>query len=285
MNRIELVENLSLLLDCILALPNFLSKYRLPISNSKRGEINILGTGPSLKESLKSINSQARKVDSFAMNDFAISELFLDAKPTYYILVDEAYWLSETYIQKKDHERRKMVFDNLLSKTDWKLELFIPSNVFKQKTLAFLEENHNIIIRPINLASLSLVDKGLYYKLLSLNIAASFNNVLAVAIYIAINLGYETINIYGAEHSWTKDIRVNDKNQVCTISRHFYEEEEKLVPWMTSDNKNMEMQTILLYLQRHFRAYKLLNKYALMHSVEIINRTPNSFIDAFKREL
>ena len=96
-----------------------------------------------------------------------------------------------------------MVFDNLLSKTDWKLELFIPSNVFKQKTLAFLEENHNIIIRPINLASLSLVDKGLYYKLLSLNIAASFNNVLAVAIYIAINLGYETINIYGAEHSWT----------------------------------------------------------------------------------
>ena len=40
------------------------------------------------------------------------------------------------------------------------------------------------------------------------------SNVSIGAIYSAILNGYKEINLLGLEHSWMKDIRVNDKNEV-----------------------------------------------------------------------
>ena len=37
-------------------------------------------------------------------------------------------------------------------------------------------------------------------------------------------MGFKTLNIYGADHSWSEDLRVDNNNRVCKISRHFYDE-------------------------------------------------------------
>ena len=285
MNKIRIIDNLSLDLDIMSAYIKYGNLKRLPYKKRNDGVVNILGTGPSLKNSLNTILKDDGIIPNVALNDFALSALFEQLRPRYYMFLDPAYFINSDSISDRDSGIRENVFNNIKEITNWEMTLIIPATVARSGWIEKNICNPLIDYLPVCFADLTLVDSNKFYKMLEKNRAAKFQNVLAAAIYVCINLGYDEIRLFGAEHSWTKDLRVNDQNQVCTVYKHFYEEEEILVPWMTSKNTPFTMDSIMNAFYKVFRAYSLLAKYAEMKSCKVINYTPDSFIDAFERKV
>ena len=112
-------------------------------------------------------------------------------------------------------------------------------------------------------------------------------NVVIPSIFIGINEGYKQIDLYGVDHSWTKEIRVNNNNQVCLINSHFFDNKTpELKPWHKGIGEPVyKMHEILRDLAWMFDGYYKLREYADNIGCRIINKTPDSFIDAFEREI
>lgn len=281
----KIYNTLNHLFDYLRVKKNNLRSIRFPYRKDYSGSIYVMGNGPSLKSSLANILSSNTSNYFFAVNDFAVSDAFERIKPNFYIMVDHCYWSKAEDTNSKDLELRTKVFSKLIENTDWEMKVFIPDYAYKQGSFSHLLKNPNLVLTPFNRYSIKAENSKFYYNNLKANNTAYFNNVLANAIYCSLNLGFDELYVLGAEHSWTKDIRVNELNQVCTIKEHFFEKNSELIPWQRSDGQIFTMTEVLSALSHHFQAYELLNQYANQLGAKIFNSTPGSFIDAFERRL
>ena len=75
----------------------------------------------------------------------------------------------------------------------------------------------------------------------------SVENVMVASLYIAIYLGYKTVELYGVEHSWTKSLYVNDHNQVCLHDDHFMIKKKFLIEF--SQNQMVAILKHMKYLK------------------------------------
>ncbi len=246
--------------------------------------INILGTGPSLKNCIVKLDPENSNNINFALNDFGATEYYVKLKPQFYVVADPAYWTVKEKCNGRDFELREKLFDNMNRLTTWKMKLFLPWKAYKESSITQRINNSNIIICPYNNTNFYPSYSDYYNFILKKNLGVvPVGNVLGAAIYLSINMGYRKISIYGAEHSWTKDLRVNEKNEVCTIKRHFFDNTEELIPWRKSNTEIFKMSEILRSLCQHFFGYEYLNWYAEKNGSKIINYTKDSFIDSFDR--
>jgi hypothetical protein len=109
-------------------------------------------------------------------------------------------------------------------------------------------------------------------------------NVLVPSIFNSINMGYKEIRIYGADHSWTESIRVDDENKVCLTDPHFYDKKKvNMRPWLKCSGEHYLMHEILRDLAWMFESYHVLRDYAEHCGCRIVNCTRNSYIDAFEK--
>ena len=108
-------------------------------------------------------------------------------------------------------------------------------------------------------------------------------NVLIPSIMLGIALGFSTIYVAGADHSWTRTLSVDDDNRVVSIQPHFYKEDEREEKRVRKDYMNYPLHMILQSFYVAFRSYFTIARYARHRSVKIFNITPGSFIDAFPR--
>lgn len=251
-------------------------------NNDIQRRVLILANGPSAKEYLSEIRPQDN-LDFFCLNDFACSPFFTVICPRFYILYDPCYWIERDKTNDYDVVMREKVIDSFLKNVSWDMTLFVPFEALKYDFPMRLQENSNIKLKPFNGSYLSMIDTKLFFYYLDKNYGTPFNNVLAAAIYLSINMGYKTIGMLGSDHSWTKDIRVNMNNEVCTVKRHFYDDNEELVPWKTSLGVQYSVSGILEDLRRTFYSYEVLSKYAKRHKTMVVNFSVNSFIDAFEK--
>jgi len=110
-------------------------------------------------------------------------------------------------------------------------------------------------------------------------------NVLNLCVLVEINMKYSEVNIIGADHSWTKDLIVNDSNIVCMSNYHFTDNDKlEPTPIPMVNGEYFKMHEILRAFAQMFEGYQILRKYAEYNNVKIFNRTPNSFIDAFEKK-
>ena len=111
-------------------------------------------------------------------------------------------------------------------------------------------------------------------------------NVVVASIFLGINMGYKTIRLYGVDHSWTRTLGVNTKNQVCAVDSHFYDNQPAHFTPYGKDpttKKIMTLDELLHAFARMFESYHKLRKYADSRRCRILNCTKDSFIDAFER--
>ena len=108
-------------------------------------------------------------------------------------------------------------------------------------------------------------------------------NVLIPSIMLAINSGYRRVYVAGADHSWTQTLWVDEDNRVVSIQPHFYQDNEEEKKRVATEYHNYPLHQILQSLYIAFRSYFDIADYAKSRNVEIINITPESFIDAFPR--
>ena len=113
-------------------------------------------------------------------------------------------------------------------------------------------------------------------------------NVLVAATFMAINMGYQQIELYGADHNWHEQLHVDDNNQVCIKQVHFNEDVShvKLVPFykLAHSKEVFRMDEIYTTWAKVFIGYQHLQHYAQACKVDVINASEVSFIDAFPRK-
>ncbi len=252
-------------------------------------DVVILGNGPSLKDTFADKNDYdfIKNKDIFVVNSFVQSEHFFELKPRYLCLMDPIYWGGDNSSQnikahiEADYEKLKNV--------SWNLFVFMPNaalenNVFK----GLLKTNPYIKFIYINTNTKQTKDRNLLYSLYKTNKAMpAVQNVLVSCLYLAINIGYQNIFVYGADHSWHLSLIVNEDNIPCIIDKHCYDNNE--ISHYTPVYKDVG-QTIPFKISELFKAYsiaheqyEILEDYSKYMGAKIHNLSKFSCIDAFER--
>ena len=240
----------------------------------KKSLLRILGNGSSLKSL---IDKMADDCEYMVMNSHVLHSSYLELKPRYYVLADPAF-----FHPRPSYDGTKIV-RKILDETTWEMTLFIP-----------WEHTRGIDLKSTDWVTIEYVNQSDYRGpeqfreyIYEHNLAMpTVNNVLVSAIYLAIYIGYKDVELYGVEHSWTRDIYVNSKNQTCLRDNHFYDKE------MVDDNvivdckgNPMRFYEVLKLYMDYFPAYWELRELADRHGCHITNCTQNSFIDAFEKRI
>ncbi len=271
--NIMYLGNTMLWLIRVLRVENF--KNYIPDNKSEK-TLLILANGPSLKNIIDGIIPIKDNYDIRVVNDFCRHPSFFIIKPSSYVFADPLFF--------NDTPRAKEVI-SLLANVDWEMTMYVP--YVYHKNIQQKINNPNITIIPYHTTPYRSGWKSLRTYLFKKGLTMPRpQNVAIPSIFIGINEGYNTIELYGVDHSWTKEIRVNLKNQVCMTDSHFYDASKvALKPFLKWDGSEYLIADLLSDLAWMFDGYYKLKDYADSVGCHIINKTPESFIDAFERDI
>lgn len=242
-------------------------------------QLVLLGNGPSLQTSIQA--GIPRESTSFmAVNTFVFSDAYAEFKPRYYVMMDPGLW-------RADNEITQKTAASLIEKTNWELHVLIPHDASSSLLVQRLAQNENIRIHFLNYVVYKGF-QGIGFQLYRANRAMpQAQNVLVAALFLALNLGYKRVLLYGADHNWHQHLEVNEENTVCVRQVHFYENESevKLVPFYKAMHvhETFRMDELFHAWAKVFHGYFQVGEYAASRGATILNATPGSFVDAFDR--
>lgn len=242
----------------------------------------ILANGPSLNQSIQNNPLFLENKDLICVNFFPNTAYFDRLKPRYHVISAPELWLPNA--KPPYPELSKELYENIANKTTWQLTVFIPFAAKKYKQWQEpLIRNQHIKIRYYNPTP---IEGFKWFCHAMYNIQWGMprpHNVLIPSLMLAIKKGYKTIYIWGADHSWLKEISVNEDNQVLVNQKHFYDENTSKPLPMNKLKGTRKLHEVLIKFVHAFKGYWDIEAYAQKKKVDIYNATPNSYIDAFKR--
>lgn len=250
---------------------------------SKAGELRkerliIMGNGPSLRETIASDGEILRKSKTMAVNFAANADSYSDLRPSMYVLADPHFFKTDADGKSNDPNVERL-WENI-GKTDWPMTLYVPCKVRLREEVV---NNGNITVRRYNLTPAEGL-RGPVHWLYRRGLAMPRpRNVLIASIMVALHEGYRDIAIVGADHSWSRELWVDDRNRVISVQKHFYEDNSKELDRVAQEYAGYHLHDILNSLTIAFRSYHQIAAYAEKIGAKITNCTPGSFIDAFPR--
>ena len=255
----------------------------------KKGDtIFILGNGPSLKEQLENSWSIMASSPCICVNSFVDTDWYTKIKPCVFVLMDPVWFLSDrSKIADPMRNKVETVFQNLFDKTEWNMDLIVPSYNTNCEHLKQLEKNPFINILYVNVLNCSSYsNKKSMFELFNKNmLAAPALNVLNTATYLAIFWKYEKIILIGADSSWLEELSVDQKtNVVYTEQKYFFGTLKRFCNIDSEYATPAKLHETLFYIRGAFEAYWLLREYADFNSVSVFNASKKSWIDAFERK-
>lgn len=263
----------------------FLSKIFCKLSKIKTNSdrIIILGNGPSLKEDLDSNIENIKNNELICVNHFANSNYYEVLKPRHYVAI--AYDLFMDDVLPHFIEASNILFENIANKTFWDMYFYVPHIAKKHKRWQnIILKNKNISIIYINLTPVEgfkCFRHFLYNNLLGM---PRPHNVMIPSIFIALNLKVKEIALLGVDHSWLKEIHVDDNNNVLFFNKHFYDNQNSAKGFDRYGKEFLKLHEILITLSRAFESYHILNEFSKSKKINIFNCTKGSYIDAFERK-
>ena len=252
----------------------FLNDFRK--SSNKNKKLYILGNGPSLSIVAEQFG-QFENIDYCVVNNSILTELFWELKPKVYVFTDKAFYVSESENIKDVHSK--------ILEINWPISICIPYH-YPKWFAQHCQKNSYVKVYRYNTSPWSpelKVFKSLRMYFYAHGLCApNCTNVIVAAIYSSILLGYKNIFLLGVEHSWMRDVRVNEKNEVVLIDRHYYGEKERV--WVDYDGNPIKITDLCESLSSTFHSYYDLEEFSkYIGDVKIINCTKGSYIDAFQR--
>ena len=277
----KIMKQLGLLWQTFLSMVKILlqSKWstRFPSQFSNLDELLILANGPSLNKTIEDGNDFLKGKTLLAVNFFVNSPRFTELRPELYLIADPLFWLVP--------EKRQQLFGGLAEKTTWPMTLFIPRRALKNKEWKpLLGGNAQIKIVVYNTTPIEGFQgfcNWVFHKGWGV---PRPHNVLIPSIAVGLRLQFKKIYLTGADHSWLPEIRVTDDNVVLMHQKHFYDQGTSKADTVKQENlQSAHIYTILYHMYVSFKSYHILEAYAQWLGKEIINITPGSYIDAFRR--
>lgn len=234
--------------------------------------LRILANGPSLNEEMVGVEKNFDGYDYCLLNFTFRNSLFRQVRPQMYILADPDFF------HGKSNEEALHSFQNV----DWDMLLYLPYRF--RKGFKSLDNPHikQIYFHKGEYKGFENIKYFLFKKGLSM---PRPENVVAAAIFNAINAGYQKVQLYGVDHSWLQGLFVGDDNVFYCNNSHYYDKEnmQKHSP-IQKDVRTKPLLHEWLHSQSiTFEAYHKLRHYADRRGVQILNMTKGSYIDAFER--
>lgn len=255
------------------------SKWRteLPASFSNPDELLILANGPSLNRTVGEANTFVQDKTLLAVNFCVTSPIFEQLRPELYLIADPLFWIVP--------EKRIQLFQTLAEKTTWSLNLFMPKRAWKNREWQpMLANNPHIRVYCYNTTPIEGFQSFCNWIFRRGWGVPRPHNVLIPAIAMGLRLPFQKIYLAGADHSWLPEITVTDENVVLMHQKHFYDQNKSQAATVTQENlHSARLYTILYHMYVAFKSYFVLEAYARKLGKEVINITPGSYIDAFKR--
>ena len=263
------------IVESVLAIIIF-SKFkfkRLEISKCNNSRCFVLGNGPSLGLFLQSYTKIA--TDSiYVANFFCLSGVFNNIKPDKYVFVD-----SSLYTGLDDERVSQMI--EVFSQIDWVMTFYYPSHYSNSNFINRLLNlgNPNLLLQSINVTPVDGPKKfrNYIYKL-KLGMPKCYN-VLNASLCCALNDGYKTIYIAGADHSWLSQLFFDEDGNLCTRNEHFYHNDEHSKFVMPKGS----LETGLLSFAYALKSYRYIDDYAKSLNASIYNLYKQSYIDIFDK--
>ena len=263
----------SLLRMCVLSRLGVARQARQYKEFKKSKNCCVLGNGPSLKADFEAGRVMTDGNDLLCVNMFCSSPLFRQLKPRFYFLVDGAYFSPINEREQKLVEALKEAF----AAVDWDMYLVISSSAVAGSVLLGNLKNEHITVLRMNSTTVEGF-KGFRHWVYRHRLGMPrCQTVVNFALCTAINMGYENIFLYGADHTWTRDLFVDDDNVVCYGDRHVYNTN------LTVIKHTRTMTEILRDFANMFEAHVMIRQYADSVGVKIVNKTTGSFVDAYER--
>lgn len=255
-----------------------LSKSPSKAGDTKSEPLIIMGNGPSLRETIANHGDILAGNRTLAVNFAANADTYRSLKPSLYVLADPHFFKAGADGVSTDPNVAKL-WKNIEA-TDWKMTVYVPCKANIPESIA---KNGNLTIKRFNMTpgeGLQTPVHWLYRKGLAM---PRPRNVLIASIMIALREGYRDIRLVGADHTWSRDLWVDDKNRVISVQKHFYQDNSKEHERVAQEYAGYHLHDILNSLTIAFRSYHQIAAYAAAIGAKITNCTPGSFIDAFPR--
>ena len=233
----------------------------------------VLGNGPSLGATIAEHIDKLREYDTMAVNFAANTAEFRLLKPKCYILADPHFF---------DNAGDKNVASLLasLQAVDWPMTLFVPFPAKKHNPLCPTEylkiEGYN----AVGAEGFDWFTRWAYSRRLAM---PRPRNVLIPAIMTGIGMGYERIYLTGADHSWMRTVSVDENNGVYSALTHYYKDNDSEEKRVRKEYLKYPLHHVIYSFYVAFKAYFEIEAFARWRGVEILNSTPGSYIDAFRR--
>ena len=233
----------------------------------------ILGNGPSLRQNLDNDMTILSACHTMAVNFAANTPEFFKLRPEYYVLADPHF-----FSNLSDPNVSRLITS--LNAVDWPMTLFVPSSA---RLKAGLLNNPCLKTEKFPFVAAEGFPSFVGMALSRAWAMPRPRNVLIPSIMIGAWLGYAEIYLLGADHSWLKTLSVTDENQVVTVQPHFYKEDKREEERIRSVYEGRKLHELLESFRIAFSSYHTIENWASRNGISIINATPGSMIDAFRR--
>lgn len=260
------------------------SRSPKPYKNNRtdKKRLIVLGNGPSFKTVIEANLDFIKEQELICLNHFAITDYYTQLKPKYYFTIAHDLFLDDTNEEYAKASTR--LFYEIADKTDWPLKFFITYEARKeQRWQEILKKNKNIEIVYMNITPIDGFRWFRYYCYENGLGMTRPHNIMIPSMHFAIFSGVKEILLIGTEHSWIKELHVDEDNNALFYNEHFYDNEKKSKEYNNRGKSAFKLHEILATLSTAFKSYHVLNEYAKSKNIKIYNCTKGSFIDAFER--
>lgn len=250
------------------------SRWRVDLPREE-GEIVVLGNGPSLSNTIKNNGDFLAARPLVAVNFAACSKEFFLLRPRYYLLADPHFFTA------LDRLNVQQMWHVLINQVDWPITLFVPWK--HHRVVKKVTKIGHIDVRYYNMTP---VEGFNWFENAAFGAGLGMprpRNVLIPSIMVALKMGYKTVYLAGADHSWTRTLSVDDENHVVSIQPHFYKEDEQEAQRALTTHMGRPLHVMMWNFYVAFRSYWNIERFARHIDAKVLNITPGSFIDAFER--
>lgn len=245
------------------------------VRESRTQPLVIMANGPSLRRAIDSHAAELRQATTMAVNFAANAPDFSTISPDYYILADPHFFSAGT-------DSNLITLRHNLATVDWPLTLLVPAREAGKLPAEILNNSHTSLqtYNLVGIEGFASFEHAAYSRGLGM---PRPRNVLVAAIACGILAGYKEIYILGADHTWIRNLDVDDCNRVISVQPHFYKESEKEQKRIDTVYRDVRLHQVIESFAVALKSYHDLRSWADAAGVHIYNATPGSLIDAFDR--